>query len=112
MSQPKISFRVQGSDVEQGPGEELEPCWIWRDAEEGRVRIREGEQEGAKAKRPQDFAGIFVNDFCSNPGQFAKKGSLLPELCIVAVIYPLLILMVYLLLPLLWAACTPTYHTH
>lgn len=88
MSQPKISFRVQGRDGKQGPGEEPEPCWIWRDVEEGRVRMREGEQEGPKANRPQAPAGMFDDDFHSNPGQFAKKGSLVPQLCSVVVIYP------------------------
>lgn len=112
VSQPKTSFGVQGRDVKQGPAEELQPSWIWRDVEEQRLRGRGGKQEGAKVNRPQDPAGMFANDFHSNPGQFAKKGSLLPDLCSVVVIYPLVLLTVHLPLPLLWAACIPTYHTH
>lgn len=44
--------------------------------------MREVEPEGVKANRPQDPARMFANDFHCNPGQFAKKGSLLSELCV------------------------------
>jgi len=111
VSQPRISFGVQGRDVKQEPGEKLEASCILRDVEEGRVRMTEGKQEGEMANRPQDSAGMYANDFPSNPRQFAKKGSLLSEFCSVVVIYPLLLLMVYLPLQLLWAAPTPTYHS-
>lgn len=63
-------------------GEDLEASWIWRDVEAGRVGTREGKPEGAKANRPQDPARMFANDFHGSPGQFSKKGSLLPELCV------------------------------
>lgn len=36
VSQPKISFGVQGTDVKHRPDEELDPSWIWRDLEKGR----------------------------------------------------------------------------
>lgn len=56
--------------------------------------MREVTAKGAKTDKPQGPAGLFANDFHSNPGQFATKGSLLPELCNVVVIYPLLLLLV------------------
>lgn len=36
MRQSKISFGVQGRDVKEGPGEELEPSCFSTDVEEGR----------------------------------------------------------------------------
>lgn len=99
MVQPKISFGVQGRDVKQG--EELQPSWIWRDVEVGRVGM--GEPEGPKANRPQDPARTFANDFHCNPGQFTNS------MCIGYL--HLTLLMVHLPLPLLWTACTPTHHT-
>lgn len=80
MIQPKITAGVQGRDVKQV--EELKPSWIWRDVEVGRVWMREGKPEGAKENRPQDPARMFASDFHCSPGQFTKKGSLLPELCV------------------------------
>lgn len=50
--------------------------------------MREGKPEGAKPNRPQDPARMFANDFHHSLGQFAKKGSQLPELCVYWVFPP------------------------